>query len=113
MVLNDLFKDVPNNRFLLLNHFLGLLDGRAVSRLFKTVVDERLEELECHLLGKTALVQLQFGADDDHGTSGVVDALSKQVLTEASLLTLEGVREGLQRTVVGATQHAATTSVIE
>ena len=31
MVLDDLFEDVPNHRFLLLDHFLGLLDGGAVA----------------------------------------------------------------------------------
>ncbi len=46
-------------------------------------------------------------------TSGVVDALAEQVLTEASLLAFQRVRERLQRTVVGATEHAATTSVVE
>ncbi len=46
---------------LLLYHLLGLLDGGAMAGLFEAVIDEGLEELECHLLGKTALVQLQFG----------------------------------------------------
>ena len=40
-------------------------------------------------------------------------ALAQQVLTEASLLALQRVRQRLQRTIVGATQHAATTSVIK
>ncbi len=58
-------------------------------------------------------MQLEFGADHDDGTSGVVNALAQQVLAEASLLAFERVRQRLQRTVVGATQHAATASVIE
>jgi hypothetical protein len=47
------------------------------------------------------------------GPSGVVDALAEQVLAEASLLAFERVRQRLQRTVIRATQHAATTSVVE
>src|SRR3954464_15694199 len=108
VVFNDLFQNVPNNRFLLLNHFLGLLDGCAVPSLLQPVIDEWLEEFERHLLRQAALVQLQFGADHDDRTSGVVDVLAQQVLAEASLLAFQGVGERLQWTVIRATQHAAT-----
>src|ERR1022692_4956799 len=113
VVLDDFFQDVPHNRFLLLHHFLGLLDGGDVAGLFEPVIDERLEQLERHLLGKTALVQLEFGTDYDDGTSGVVHALAEEVLAEASLLAFQRVGERLQRTIVGAPQHAATASVVE
>ena len=56
MVLDDLFQNVPNHRILLLDQFLGLLDGGAMAALFQAVIDERLEELERHLLRQTALV---------------------------------------------------------
>ena len=61
--------------------------------LLEAVIDEGLEELERHLLGQAALVQLELGTDDDDGAAGVVDALAEQVLAEAALLALEGVRE--------------------
>src|SRR5579884_78879 len=61
MVFNDLFQDVPNNRLLLLDHFLRLLDGRAVPSLLQTVIDKRLEEFQSHLLWESALVQLELG----------------------------------------------------
>src|SRR5215467_2765525 len=113
VVFDDLFEDIPNNGLLLLHHFLGLLDGGAVAGLLETVIDERLEELERHLLGKSALVQLQLGTNHDDRTSGVVDALSEQVLAEAALLALERVGQRLQRTVIRSAQYAATTSVVE
>ena len=113
VILDDFFKDVPDDRFLLLHHFLRLLDGGDVAGLFEPVIDKRLEQFESHLLGQTALVQLEFGTDHDDGTSGVVNALAEQVLTEASLLAFQRVGQRLQRTVVGATQHAATASVVE
>ena len=113
MVFDDFFQDVPNDRLLLLHHFLGLLDGGAVAGLLEAVIDERLEELERHLLGQAALVELQFGTDHDDRTAGVVDALAEQVLTEAALLALERVGERLERTVVGAAQHAAAAAVVE
>ena len=113
MIFNDLFEDVPDNRFLLLDHFFRLLDGRAVSGLLQTVIDERLEQFERHLLRQAALVQLEFGTDHDDRTSGVVDAFAEQVLTEASLLAFQRVGKRLQRAIVSATQHAATATVIE
>ena len=113
VVLDDLFEDVPDDGLLHLDHLFGLLDGGAVAGLLEAVIDEGLEELERHLLGKTALVQLQLGADDDDRTAGVVDALAEEVLTEAALLALEGVGERLQRTVVRATEDAATAAVVE
>ena len=113
MVLDDLFENVPNHRILLLDQFLGLLDGRAMAALFQAMIDERLEQLERHLLRKTALVQLQFGADHDHRTAGIIDALAEQVLAEAALLAFERIGERLERTVVGAAQHAAAAAVVE
>src|SRR3954468_4494235 len=100
MVLDDFFENVPHNRILLLDQFLGLLDGSAMSALFQAMVDERLEEFERHLLRKPALAKLQFRTDRDDRTAGVIDALSEQVLTETALLTLEGIGELRERTVV-------------
>src|ERR1700730_12597991 len=113
MFANHVFENVPNDRILLFDHFLGLLDGGAVSLGFELVIDERLEELERHLLGKTALIELEFGTNDDDRTARVVNTLAEQVLAEAALLALEGVGERLERTVVGATQHATTAAVVE
>ena len=81
--------------------------------LFELVVDERLEQLERHLLRQPALVQLQLRPDDDDRTARVVDALAEQVLTEPSLLALQRIGQRLQRTVVRAAQHAAAAAVVE
>ena len=113
MVLDDLFQNVPNHRILLLHQFLGLLDGGAVAALFQAVIDERLEQFQRHLLGKTALVQLEIGTDHDHRTAGVIHALAEQVLAETALLALQRIGERFQRAVVGAAQHTAAASVVE
>ncbi len=110
---DDLFEHVPHLGTLLLDHLLGLLDGGDELPLLELVVDERLEQLERHLLGQPALVQAQLGADDDDRTAGVVDALAEQVLAEAPLLALQGVGQRLERAVVGAAQHAAAAAVVE
>ncbi len=110
---DDLFEHVPHFGTLQLDHLLRLLDGGDETALLELVVDERLEQLERHLLRQPALVELQLGTDDDDRTAGVVDALAEQVLTEAALLALERVGQRLQRTVVGAAQHAAAAAVVE
>src|SRR4051812_16555038 len=113
MLADDFLEDVPHFRPLLLDHLLRLLDRGDETALFELVIDERLEQLERHLLGKTALVQLQLGADDDDRTPRVVDALAEQVLAEPALLALERVAQRLQRTVVRPAQHAAAAAVVE
>ncbi len=53
---DDFLEDVPDLRPLLLDHLLGLLDCRDQAALLELVVDERLEQLERHLLRQPALV---------------------------------------------------------
>ncbi len=113
MLADDLVQDVPHLGTLLLHHLLRALDGVDVTALFELVVDERLEELERHLLRQTALVQLQRGADDDHGAARVVDALAEQVLAEAALLALEHVGQALERALVRTGDGLAAAAVVE
>ena len=110
---DDFLQEVPHLGPLLLDHLLGGLDRRDQAFLLELVVDERLEQLERHLLRQAALVQLQLRADHDHGAARVVDALAEQVLAEAALLALERVGERLERPVVGPAQHAAAAAVVE
>ncbi len=49
---------------------------------------------------------MQVGTDDNDGTARVVDTLTQKVLTEAALLTLQTIRQGLKRTV-GLRLHCA------
>ena len=91
MLADHLLEDVPDLGPLLLDHALGGLDGLRHAVELELGVDERLEQLERHLLGQAALVQLELGADHDHRAARVVDALAEQVLAEAALLALEHV----------------------
>ena len=56
---DDLFEDVPHLRALALDHPLGALDVLRVVQVDQALHHERLEQLERHQLGQTALVQLQ------------------------------------------------------
>ena len=113
MLADDFGQDVPNFGTFLFDHLLRLFDGRREALRFKPVVDERLEQLERHLLRQAALMQLEFRTDDDHRAAGVVDALAEQVLTEAALLAFQHVGERLQRTLVRARDDAAAAAVVE
>ena len=53
--------------------------------------DEGLEQLQRHILGQAALMELELRAYDDNGTAGIVHALAQQVLAEATLLTAKQV----------------------
>ena len=79
----------------------------------KALHDERLEQLECHLLRQTAFVQLQLRTNHDHRTTGVVNALAEQVLAEATLLALEHVRQRLECTVTRTGDRTTTTTIVE
>ncbi len=110
---DHVIEDVPDLGALLLHHLLGALDGGDVALLFELVVDERLEELECHDLRQAALVQLELRADDDDRAARVVDALAEQVLAEAALLALEHVAERLERPLVRTGDGLAAPAVVE
>ncbi len=91
MALHDIFEDIPYDRLLAVDDFLGALDSLDDTALDELADNERLVELCCHILGQTALVHLQLGAYDDNRAGRIVDALTEKVLTETSLLTLKAV----------------------
>ena len=113
VLLDHLVEHVPDLGATSLDHPLRGLDVRRDLDIDEALHHEGLEELERHLLGQAALVELERRADDDHRTPGVVDALAQQVLTEASLLALQHVREALQRTVARAGHRTTASAVVE
>ena len=113
MVLDDLFEDVPDLGPDALDDALRALDVVGEALLDELAHDERLEQLERHLLGQPALVELELRPDHDDRAAGVVDALAEQVLAEPALLALEHVAEGLEPVVAGARDRAAATAVVD
>ena len=113
MLLNDLLEDVPHHRTLTLNHALSRLHILSVLKVSQTLHDERLEQLQRHRLRQTTLVHLELRTDDNDRTAGVVDALTKQILTETALLALKHVRQRFQRAVTRTAHRTPTTTVIE
>ena len=113
MLADHLVQDVPDLGPFLLDQLLGLLHRGGQALGVEPRIDERLEQLERHLLRQAALMQAQLRTDHDHRTAGIVDALAEQVLAEAALLALQHVGERLQRTLVGAGDDAAAAAVVE
>ena len=113
VVFDDDFECVPDLGALLVDHFLGGLDVVGNAILDELFHDERAEELDGHFLRHAALIELQVRANDDNASAGVVHTLAEQVLTEAALLALEHIRQGLERAGVGAGDGAAAAAVID
>ena len=110
---DDLFEDVPHKGGTTVDSALGALDVLDLAKLDQALHDEGLEELQRHGLGQTALVQQQLGVGNNYRTAGVVDTLAQQVLTETTLLALEGLGERLERATTTARDRATTTAVVE
>ncbi|VVN45648.1 hypothetical protein PS624_05759 [Pseudomonas fluorescens] len=110
---NHFSENVPNLWQFALDHFLGRFDGGRETTHFQLAENERFEQLESHLLRQTALMQTQGRAYGNYRTTGVVNTLTEQVLTETTLLTLDHVSQGFQRTLVRTGDSAATTTVVE
>ena len=88
MLADNVLKDIPDLRLQLCYHKLCGLDVACNISCGQFLHNKRLKQLDCHLLRKTTLVNLKFRTNYDNGTTGIVNTLTKQVLTETSLLTL-------------------------
>ena len=113
MTLHYIFQDVPDNGVTTVHNLLGTLHRLHDTALDELADDKGLVELGSHQLGQTALAHLEFGTYHDNRTGAVVDTLTQQVLTEASLLTLERVGERLQGTVGIGLHGTALAAVVE
>ena len=59
------------------------------------------------------MIEFEFRAYDDNRTTGVVDALTEQVLTETTLFTAEHTRERFEISVAGAGNGFASAAVVD
>ena len=113
VVLDDLLEDVPDLGPDALDDALRALDVVGEALLDELAHDERLEQLERHLLGQAALVELELRPDDDDRAARVVDALAEEVLAEPALLALEHVGQALEAVVAGARDRPAAAAVVD
>ncbi len=113
VALDDFFKDIPDFLVTAFDHFLRGLDRVGEAVLFELADDERLIQFERDLLGQTALVNLEFRADDDDGAGGVINALTEEILAESPLLALDHVGQRLEGTIRGTQHRTAATTVVK
>ena len=83
-----------------------------LAEFFQTADDKRFEQDQSHLFRQAALVELEFGTDDDDGTSRVVDSFAQKVHPETSGLPLQHVGQGFQGTVSCPCDCTTVTTVI-
>ena len=113
MLFDDVLQDIPYLRLKALYHLLGIFDivsSTVGNQLFHY---EGLEQLDGHLFGQTALINLQLRSYDDNGTSGIVYTFTQQVLTETSLFTFQHIGKRFQRTVTRSCYRTAAAAVVD
>ena len=88
MLADDFLDDVEDDRVITVDDLVRGLMGGDVLAFDEDGRDEGTEELDGHFPRESALVHLEVGSDRDDGTSGVVDTLAEEVLTEPALLAL-------------------------
>ena len=66
MFADHLIQDIPNFRLLFFDQLLRLLHRGGVTKGVEPRIDERLEQLERHLLRQTTLMQLELRTNHDH-----------------------------------------------
>ena len=110
---DNFVQDIPNDSFFALNHFLRSFNGGSKTTQFQLAVDERFEQLQRHFLRQTALMQTQVWTYGDYRTTGVVNTLTEQVLTETTLFTFDHVGQRFQRTLVRTGDRTTATTVIQ
>ena len=113
MIVDDIFQRIPYFRRRTVYHLSCALDVCNDLGVHQTFQHERLEQFQRHFLRQTALIHFQLRSDNDYRTTGIVNTLTQQVLTETSLLTFQHIRQGLQRTVVRTGDRSAVSAVVD
>ena len=91
---------------------LAFLPWCAYFSATKTLDDKRLEQLQRHLFGQAALVELELRADYDNGTAGVIHALAQEVLAETPLLAAQQVADSDFKRAVARSRHGAAAAAV-
>ena len=113
MLLDNHFERVPDFGGRTLHHFscgLNICNSLGFNQAFH---NKGLEKLQRHFLRNAALVHFKLGSYNYNRTAGIVNTLTEQILTEASLLTLKHIGKRLKRAVVRACYGLAASAVID
>ena len=111
--LHHILQDIPNHRILAVYNLLSRLHRLDNTTLDELADNERFVQLGSHQFRQATLTHLQLRANNDDRTRRIIHTLTQQVLTETSLLTLQRVRERLQRTIVLSLHRIRATRVVK
>src|SRR6056297_105933 len=100
VTVNYIFKDFPNYLIATINYFFRTFNRLDITSFNKPTNYKRLIQFNSHLFWKTTFMHLKVGANYNYGTTGVVNTLSKKVLTESTTFTFQHITERFQRTIV-------------
>ena len=104
---------IPYFGALLVHHLLRALDIVCNTVLNQLFHNERPEQFDRHLLGNTALIDLQIRTDNDNGTAGIVNTFSEKVLTETALLAFQHVGQRFQCSGIGTGNCSSAAAVVD
>ena len=94
MLFDHIFQHIPYLRIQPFHQLLRILDVLRNSSRHQFLHHEGFEQLDRHLLRQTALINLQFRSNYDNASSGIVNTLTQQVLTETSGFTFQHIGKG-------------------
>jgi len=113
VILDNLLEDIPYLGHSTFYHFLGTLDRLNIPFLCQFLDDKWFEEFQCHIFGKTALMESEIWPNDDDTPSRVVHTLAEEILTETALLPSQEIRQALERTVTISPNRPRTPTVVD
>ena len=112
MLTDNLGQNVPNFGWFTFYHLLGRFNGARQAAMLQLAEDKGLEELQSHFLRQSTLMQSQCWASHNHRSTRVINALTQEVLTEATLLTFNHICQRLQWPLVRSSDRTSTTTVV-
>ena len=112
MFLYNLFQNVPYEWFSFFDGTLCALYIMALTAFYELLHNEGFEKLNSHFLGKSALIEFEFGTYDDNRTTRIVYTFAEEVLTETTLLAAKHTRQRFKLPVGGTRKGFAAPAVV-
>ena len=113
VILDHLFKNIPDLGTDFLHHALGALDVMNQLVIDQPLHHKGLEQLQGHLLGQAALVEFQVRADNDHRAARIIDPLTQEILAKAALFAFKHIAQGLQGAIPRTGHRPASPAVVD
>ncbi len=100
MSFDYVLEDFIDHRVATIHNFFGALHGFDIPTLNQATDHKWLVKFDRHLFRKTTLMKLQLRAYHNHGSTRIINSLSKQILTETATFPFEHIAQRLECTIV-------------